>query len=411
MKRIHSMIKIGMATIVIGISVTVQAAHTEVRDGQASWVIQSDQVELAVTELGGHMAPVHFYRNTSTPIQPYHISPWQGETHSYPAPVLVPLRGDFFCMPFGGNADEYRGEKHPPHGEVAGSKWTHVGTGKQGPVSTLALEMKTTARAGKVTKMLQLVDGQNVVYSSHRIEGFQGRTPLGHHATLAMPDVEGAFKISHSPIKFGMTNSTLFSNPSNGEYQQLAINQRFTSLTSVPSRFKDAPDVDVSRLPQKQGYADLVMLIAADSADKPAWLTAVRADAGWLWYSLKDPKVLTNTVFWLENHGRHQLPWLGRNNCVGIEDVTAFFADGLKASAEENSISKLGAKTALDINGELTVRYIQGVTKIPQGFIEVADVEFKDGNVTFVSTTGQRVNQPIYYEYLSTGNLAKRSGN
>lgn len=411
MKRRLSMITIGIGTIVLGFLATAPAADTEVRNGQASWVIQSDQLELAVTELGGHMAPVHFYRNTSTPIQPYHISPWQGETHSYPAPVLVPLRGDFFCMPFGGNADKYQGEKYPPHGEVAGSKWTHIGTEKKGPISTLTLEMKITARAGKVTKTLQIVDGQNAVYSSHRIEGFQGRTPLGHHATLAMPDVEGAFKISHSPIKFGMTNSTLFSDPSNGEYQQLAINQRFTSLASVPSRFKDASDVDVSRLPQKQGYADLVMIVAADSADKPAWLTAVRADEGWLWFSLKDPQVLANTVFWLENHGRHQLPWLGRNNCVGIEDVTAFFADGIKASAEENAISKLGAKTALDINGELTVRYIQGVAKIPTGFIEVADVEFKDGKVTFVSTTGQRVSEPIYYEYLRTGNLAKTSGN
>ena len=411
MKRRHSMMTIGMATIVIGILATVQADDKEIRNGQASWVVRSDQVELAVTELGGHMAPVNFYRNTSTPIQPYHISPWQGETHPYPVPVLVPLRGDFFCMPFGGNADEHKGEKHPPHGEVAGSKWTYVGTKRQGPVSTLTLDMKTTARAGKVTKALQLVDGHNVVYSSHRIEGFQGRTPLGHHATLAMPNVEGAFKISHSPIKFGMTNSTLFSDPASGEYQQLAINQRFTSLTSVPSRFKDAPDVDVSRLPQKKGYADLVMIVAEDSADKPAWVTAVRADEGWLWFSLKDPKVLTNTVFWLENHGRHHLPWFGRNNCVGIEDVTAFFADGLKASAEENAISKLGAKTALDINGELTVRYIQGVAKIPQGFIEVADVEFKDGKVTFVSTTGQRVSEPIYYEYLRTGNLAKTPGN
>ena len=411
MKRRHSMVTISMATLILGTLATVQAADTQVRNGQASWVIQSDQVELAVTELGGHMAPVHFYRNDPSPIQPYHISPWQGETHPYPVPVLVPLRGDFFCMPFGGNSDEYQGEKHPPHGEVAGSKWTHVGTERQGPVRTLTLEMKTTSRAGKVTKKLQLVDGQNVVYSSHRIEGFQGRTPLGHHATLAMPEVEGAFKISHSPIKFGMTNSTLFSDPAKGEYQQLAINQRFTSLTAVPSIFKDAADVDVSRLPQKQGYADLVMIVAEDSADKPAWLAAVRADEGWLWFSLKDPKVLTSTVFWLENRGRHQLPWFGRNNCVGLEDVTAFFADGLKPSADDNSFSKLGVKTAHNINQEFTVRYIQGVAKIPRGFIEVADVDFKDGNVTFVSTTGHRVGVPISHEYLRTGNFAKMSGN
>jgi hypothetical protein len=370
-------------------------------------VIESDQVEIAVTELGGHMAPVTFYRKESSPVQPYYISPWQTEKHQYPAPVLVSLRGDFFCMPFGGNSDPYRDETHPPHGETAGSEWKYISTAKEGPINTLTLELKTTVRSGKVTKLLQLVDGHNVVYSSHRIEEFTGRTSIGHHATLGMPDAEGAFKISHSPIRFGMTNPTLFSDPAKGEYQQLAIGQRFQSLTAVPSRFKDSPDVDASRLPQKKGYADLLMIFSEATGDKPAWLAAVRADEGWLWYSMKDPKVLAGTVFWLENCGRHQLPWFGRNNCVGLEDVTAFFADGLKASAEDNAVSKLGVPTAVDLRGDFTVRYIQGVAKIPKGFTEVADVEFSKGTATFISTTGQRVGVPVAHEYLKSGTLPK----
>ncbi|HUP78684.1 MAG TPA: hypothetical protein VM260_09030 [Pirellula sp.] len=401
---------LGTAIMNFASSNPIQAADMETRNGQPAWVIQSDQMELAVTELGGHMAPVTFYRKDPAPVQPYHISPWQGETHNYPVPVLVPLRGDFFCLPFGGNVDAYRNEKHPPHGETAGSAWKLAGMEKNGAVTTLILEMKTIARIGKVTKKLQLVDGHNVVYSSHRIEGFDGRTPFGHHATLAMPDKEGAFKISHSPIRIGRTNPTQFSDPANGEYQQLGIDQRFTSLTAVPSTFKGAPDVDVSRLPQKKGYADLLMIAPADTGDKPAWLTAVRADEGWLWFSMKDPKVLTSTVFWLENRGRHQMPWLGRNNCVGLEDVTAFFADGLKASAEDNSLNRAGVQTALDMKGDFTVRYIQGVAKIPKGFADVANVQFAEGSVVFVSTSGNRVAFPISHEYLKTGNLPPASG-
>ena len=34
-------------------------------------------------------------------------------------PVLVPLRGDFFCMPFGANLDPYQGEKHVVLGNAA----------------------------------------------------------------------------------------------------------------------------------------------------------------------------------------------------------------------------------------------------------------------------------------------------
>ncbi len=410
MQKLLILAVLGMAIQTVAISRMAYSADLETKNGQPCWIVRSDQVELAITELGGHMAPVTFFRKESKPVQPYHISPWQEENHKYPVPVLVPLRGDFFCLPFGGNGDEYRSEKHPPHGETAGSKWTCVGLENEGAVSTLTLEIKTTARAGAVTKKLQLVEGHNAIYSSHHVSGFGGRTSIGHHATLAMPDQEGAFKISHSPIRFGMTNPTQFSHPAKGEYQQLAIGQRFDKLNAVPSRFKDAADVDVSRLPQKTGYADLVAIFPKDQGDKPAWLTAVRADEGWLWYSIKDPKVLTSTVFWLENHGRHQLPWFGRNNCVGLEDVTAYFADGLKASAEDNVVNREGVATSHDLQGDFTVRYIQGVAKIPPGFSEVANVEFGDGSVTFVSTTAERISLPIVHEYLKTGNFSKMHG-
>ena len=53
------------------------------------------------------MAPVTFFRDSAQPVRPYYVSPWQEEAPSkMPAPVLVSLRGDFFCLPFGGNNDE-----------------------------------------------------------------------------------------------------------------------------------------------------------------------------------------------------------------------------------------------------------------------------------------------------------------
>lgn len=93
---------------------------------QPSWVIRNGQVELAVTQLGGHMAPVTFFRDRSRPIQPYWINPWHAEAKPIDEPVLVPARGDFFCAPFGANAAAFRGEKHPCHGETATARWRLV---------------------------------------------------------------------------------------------------------------------------------------------------------------------------------------------------------------------------------------------------------------------------------------------
>ena len=377
---------------------------------QPCFVLSNKEVEVAVTQLGGHMAPVTFFRDSSQPVQPYHVTPWQEEPPSaMPAPVLVPLRGDFFCLPFGGNSDALDGEKHPPHGEVVGSPWTYVGTRSAGDVTTLSLSFTPTVRKGRITKDLSLVSGHNVLYSSHTVEGFAGRTPLGHHATLAMPEKEGAVRIATSPFSFGMTCPGVFSDPRQREYQALLPGAKWNDLSKVPSAWKDAPDADLTRMPARQGFADLVQINSQpwEKTGGPGWTAATYADAGYVWFSLRDQAVLRSTVFWMENRGRHGHPWNGRNNCLGLEDVTAHFADGLAPSARDNVLTREGVPTTLELTAATptVVHYIQGVVRIPQGFENVQSLEFSPGAVTFLSTTGKRVTTPVRHEFLKTGKL------
>ena len=396
------------ASLVLMASAVAADAPSRSVHSQPSAILATKDVEVAVTTRGGHMAPVTFFRSSDRPVQPYSVSPWQDEAPlPMPAPVLVTLRGDFFCMPFGGNSAEVAGEKHPPHGEIVGELWEVVGTKQAGDVSTLTMEIDTKVRKGRVIKELSLVDGQNAVYSRHTIEGFAGRAPLGHHATLAMPEKEGAVRIATSPIRFGMTCPGVFSDPKQREYQALLPGAKWTDLAKVPVAWKGAADADLTRLPGRYGYADLVQLVneSSEKTGGPAWTTATFPADGYLWFALKDPAVLTTTVFWMENHGRHGHPWNGRNNCLGLEDVTAFFADGLAASVSDNLLSKEGIATAVTLTADkpTTVNYIQGVVRIPEGFENVKTLEFAPGEVTFVSTTGKRVTAPVRHEFLATG--------
>ena len=169
------------------------------------------------------------------------------------------------------------------------------------------------------------------------------------------------------------------------------------------------PDVDLTRMPAKQGFADLVQVNnqSWEKSGGPAWTTATYDDAGYVWFALKDQGVLHSTVFWMENHGRHGHPWNGRNNCLGLEDVTAHFADGIAPSSQENVLTREGVPTALELTDAkpTVVNYIQGVVRIPPGFENVQSLQFAPGEVTFISTTGKRVPCPVRHEFLRSGKL------
>lgn len=373
-------------------------------DNQPCWVIASSCVELAITRTGGHMAPVTFLRDTPRPVQPYYISPWQAERKTIDVPVLRPLRGDFFCMPFGGGS--YRGETHTPHGETATAEWTFRGLERVANVQNLTLEMQTTVRPAKVTKNIRLVDGQDVVYSQHVIEGGRGRICLGHHATLAVPEEEGSLRVSTSPFRLGMTCPDLFSNPVKREYQSLAIGAKFTDLAKVPTLWKDPATADCTRFPARKGFTDLLAVFARIS-EMPAWTAAVCASGRYLWYSLKDPMMLPGTVFWMDNRGRHGEPWAGRNRCLGLEDVCSYFAHGLGPSAKHNLLNEAGIHTVIELSPKqpTIVNYIQGVLAVPPKFGRVASAAFAPGRVTFTDERGQSVTAGVHHEFLSTGSL------
>ncbi len=374
--------------------------------GQKSWVIQSDQVRLALTQQGGHMAPVTFLRTSENPVEPYYISPWQTEDVTPDVEVLRPLRGDFFCMPFGGN-NRHRGEDHPAHGEPATARWKLADAGQRNGVTYLQASMKTHARPGNVTKTLQLIDGQNVVYVQHRLSGYSGKMSLGHHATLTVPDHSGAMTIATSPFQLGMTNPRLFSDPATGEYQSLAIGKTFKSLSRVPLIWKDPKVGDCSAFPTREGFTDL-LAIHRKPGRRPAWTTATVAREGYLWFSLKDPALLPATAMWISNRGRHGSPWNGRNRCLGLEDVCAYFAEGLANSAKKNEISEAGFPTALTLSKrkDTVVNYIEGVVKVPHTFDRVKTVRFAAGKLTFVSPAGRQVEAPVCHEFIDSGKLS-----
>ncbi len=368
--------------------------------GKKVWTISNGEIDVAVTIEGGHMAPVRFFADDESSIEPYAISPWQEEQEEISGPgVLKSLRGDFFCMPFGGD-NTWKDEVHPPHGEVCEASWNLVSAGKTGDGQhSIVLDLNTEVRPGHVTKTIKMLAGHSALYVSHRIEGFTGPVTLGHHAILPGDRVH---YLDCPPLKAGLTD-TAPPPPGSREYFSALPGTFFDDLSSVPSIWKSPSELDYSVFPAREGYVDILQVFPQAPVDEsPLWFTATVPEHRYLWFSLKHPEILPSTVLWQENFGRHAAPWNGRNSCIGIEEVLGHLASGLRTSVEPNILSKKGLSTYRELDGQtpFVVRNIQGVCRIPEGFDRVDETVFGDRTVLFRSRSGQEVQIKLDWKFL-----------
>ena len=216
----------------------------------------------------GDRRKLNFFADTDSPVEPYYISPWQEETDPIDGPgVLDSLRGDFFCMPFGGD-NAYKGEVHPPHGEVSEAEWRFVDGFTGGGESFIELELETKVRPGKVTKRIALRRGHSALYISHLVEGFAGPITLGHHAI--MPG-DRTHYLSTRPLITGITD-TAPPPPSAGEYVSIPPGVFFNNLSEVPTIWKDPETTDCSVFPAREGFVDILQIFPEPPKDAvPLW--------------------------------------------------------------------------------------------------------------------------------------------
>jgi hypothetical protein len=370
----------------------------KIKQGQPSWRVTNAAVEAFVTETGGHLGPVTF-KVGAKKIQPFSVAPWAEEkTGSKLLSILKVLRGDFFCLPFGGNAAKFRGEQHPVHGETANGRWRL----EFAAASTLHLSLKTKIRAGRVDKHIFLRPGQTAVYQRHIINGMSGPMSLGHHAMLKFPDSGGL--VATSRFVHGEVAPVPQEQPAAGGYSCLKVGGKFRSLTKVP--LADGGFTDLTVYPAHRGFEDFVMLVS-DLRQAFAWTAVTFPDEGYVWFALKDPRVLRETLFWLSNGGRHYAPWNGRHiNVLGLEEVTAYWG-GLAESVKQNPLSTKGYATChhLDPKAPLTVNYLMAVAAIPKGFDRVKSIQpAKDGqSVKLTSHSGRRLVALVDLNFLELG--------
>jgi hypothetical protein len=381
--------------------------------GQPSWRFQSDKVSACLSVLGGHLGPVSF-KLKSREVEPFALAPWAEEDGAERIiPILRVLRGDFFCMPFGGNATPWRGERHPVHGETANRRWRLESMGSTPERICLHASLSTRIRPGRVDKRIYLCPGQTVIYCQHTVSGMSGPMNLGHHAMLRFPEEPGSGRVSTSAFLHGSVLPTPFELPAERGYSSLKIGAEFNSLDAVP--LADGGQADLSRYPARRGFEDLVIM-ASDPSLAFAWTAVVFPKQGYVWFALKDPRVLRQTMFWISNGGRHYPPWSGRHvGVMGLEELTSYFAYGLAEAVRPNLLTKKGFPTVvkLDPKRPFVVPYIMGVSAVPTGFDRVRELtSAADGQgIVLVSDSGKKAAAAVHLDFLAAGSRFLESSN
>ncbi len=334
-------------------------------------------LEVGLNPTGGMLESVRFFLPDRV-IEPMHRAPWLDESLPDAPPMLQNLAGDFFCAPFSDSdilPDETR-----PHGLTANGSWQVT----DASLLHLEAELNGTVAGARVSKILELREGQPLLYQTHRFQGGDIRLPLGHHAMLRAGE---PLNLSFSPWVWGGTPPEPVETEASGGRSSLIYPQTFEDLRQV--RTADGGRADLSTYPVLERSEDILMLVSQEAP--LAWSAVCAPYTGWLWFALKNPAVLQSTVLWLSNGGRDYPPFSGRHTrVIGVEEVTSYFHLGHSASFLPNPVSQQGYATTLQLvpGGTLEVRYAFGLVAVPQGFERLVSLERDDTKLVLQGVQG-----------------------
>jgi len=367
--------------------------------GQPSYLLANDRVAVHVTVQGGHLTATF-----DQSISPFFTSPWWREADIGEMDQIIKvLRGDFFCLPFGANLEPHDGQRHPIHGKTANACWEFVDLGESDGYKALKLKMGLDA-GGEVEKIIRLKDGEPVIYSEHVVAGLEGRSPVGHHATLQCPQEPGAGIIDMTQPATGFTPPAPIEDSSMGGYSLLQTGREISDRTKVPCF--DGDTANLTRYPTRKGYEDVVLFIS-DTSKEFVFTAASFPGEGYLYFQLKDPQVLPQTLFWMSNGGRHYSPWNGRlSGVLGMEEIAAFFHYGIKESVEPNFVQERGFRPFVEFSKDQpsSIRVIMGAVPIADDFAGVEDItKSGDGEVTILGKGGESISVPCDSDFLFAG--------
>ncbi|MFT6864043.1 MAG: hypothetical protein ACJAVK_002605 [Akkermansiaceae bacterium] len=361
--------------------------------GEPSHHLATPELDLDLTIRGGHLAPLVFHL-PERDVSPYALAPWRPAEYPDQPPLLSVLRGDFLCLPFGGQTDG------PPHGDPANASWELLEKSER----SLTLVQKASDSGATIQKIVAVRPGQHAVFVEHQISNLDGHFSYGTHPILDLSHLEeGQGRVTTSPFRWASVFPDSFANLDDGETQSLKIGAPFDTLNSVS--LASGGTTDLTRYPQRPGHDDLVMMVNEAATEEQPFAWSATVLDGYLWFALKNPSDFPATLLWLSNGGRPTAPWNGRHTGrLGIEEVCSHFCHGIEISRKD-LLRDEGIPTTRRFQQNETVflKIIQGVAALPPHFEAIRSIEPLDEySVTITDENGLAIEVTIDWPFVAS---------
>ncbi len=374
-------------------------------DGDRSAVeLGNGPTRVLIADLGGMIPELSYkgvnshwishFRNTSA-------EKYDPQKHGqrYGIGLLYHIAGNFPCIPnFGGDC-EVEGVKLPVHGSAANNMWRPCKVGElENAAYAVSFMMDEDLPQLSYKKFDLVLAGQPVHYSVIKVnnQGSSSRKiTIGHHNTTGSPFLQAGCLIDLSADRYATP-------PSEFEKEQLLqIGAEFDHLEHVPTR--SGKTVDISVVPGMTGHTDFVTGAIPKTAEL-GWGSVVNPRTNHLYLTFfKGPAAASDNEIklgfndlWLQYGGRPFPPWANRKGgtdltfCLGQENTTAGFGNGLKWSLENPTV--LGSPTTIEIRAGEEKRLYYGTlfTQIDQGNLHrgIETVEQANNGLEIITRAG-----------------------
>ncbi|MDC7235887.1 MAG: hypothetical protein PQJ58_21875 [Spirochaetales bacterium] len=274
--------------------------------------------------------------------------PWNEKEHSsfWKVPLLFDIAGNFPCIPNFGSGVEMGNYNIPPHGYTAYGTWEQQSPESLSDASGIycVSSLSEGEHPFRYKKKDLVLHVQNVHYTSLDVTNTGLREEpynCAWHNTVGPPFLESGCLIDNNADQFKVACE-------GGEFDstgRLLPGAETDTLSKVPLRRGGTADLRL--VPGVIGYSDFITAAVSDHSET-GWSSIVNPRMKLLYLSFftgpaamdKDDIPLNFNNLWMNYGGRSYTPWAVRDGladqtfCLGAENSTGYFANGLKESLE-----------------------------------------------------------------------------